>query len=427
MQFWTGSAAVLAVVAATGAFADPQPYGKTIKVKVDEDKPLMASDVDINYGGFVKMDALFTVYSDGDVPTTGGIRDYYSPNSIPVAGTPAAENSTNTFDFSAKETRFFFKIDAHVADTKLGGYVEMDFLTSPGAGTEAVTNAYNPGLRRAFITYNNFLFGQEWSTFQGMQSLPDSLDYIRWPSEGTVFSRQAQVRYTLPGVLGGDFQFALENSETVVRPKAGTVSGGTPVTATFVTGDSQLPDLVVRYNWKASFGELDLAVLARQLRADLAATGGDAPNNTANGTATGVGASLSGKLASFGKDDVRFMVTGGDGIGRYVALAAAPDAVVDANNGLDTIKVLSGFVSYRHPWTDRWRSNLMVGTFQANNDTALMGTGVVKTITSGRINVLYSPVEKLTFGAEFTHAIRKLESGEDGNMDRLQFSAMYAY
>jgi hypothetical protein len=146
-----------------------------------------------------------------------------------------------------------------------------------------------------------------------------------------------------------------------------------------------------------------------------------------SGTAGGYGLSVAGKLNSFGKDDVRFMVTGGDGLGRYVALAAAPDAVVDTTNELKTVKEVAGYVAYRHPWNERWRSNLMIGTLQVNNDTALMGTAVTQSISSGRINVLYSPVEKLTFGAEFTHATRKLENGEDGQMERLQFTAMYAY
>lgn len=418
-------AALLAASAASAA--DPQPYEKTIKVNADDPKPAPVSDVDIAYGGYVKLDAIASVYSDGDVATPGGIRDYYAPNSIPVAASSAAENATSTFDMHAKETRLFFKIDAHVPDNKLGGYVEMDFIANPGAGTEIVTNAYNPALRRAFITWNNFTFGQDWSTFQGTLASPDSLDFIRAPSEGTVFQRQPLIRYTLPAFLGGDWQFAFENPETYVRPRAGTVAGATPVTAAFATGDGQVPDFVTRYNWKASFGEIDGAVLVRQLRADLAATGGDAPNNVVSGTATGVGVSIAGKLNSFGNDDVRFMVTSGDGIGRYVALAAAPDAVVDANNELETIKETAGFVSYRHPWNERWRSNLMVSTLQIDNDETLMGTSVTQSIASGRINLMYTPVEKLTFGVEFTHAIRKLENGEDGDLNRLQLSAMYAY
>ena len=410
------------------AFAAPDPYPTTIKVNVPEDeKPLPVSAVDISYGGYVKLDALFSIYSDGDVATPGGIRDFYAPSSIPVAASTTAENATSTFDMHAKETRLFFKIDGHVTDTKLGAYLEMDFISNPGAGTEVVTNAYNPALRRAYITYNNFLFSQDWTLFQSLASLPDSVDFVRWPTDGTVFVRQPQIRYTLPDLLGGDLQFSLENSETLIKPRTGTVSGATPVTANFVTGDSNVPDLVVRYNWKPSFAEFNVSVLARQLRADLAATGGDAPNNSVSGKEVGAGVSIGGKIATFGKDDVRFQVTGGEGIGRYVALGAAADAVVDPDNELEPIAVMAGLVAYRRVWNERWRSNLMVAAFQADNDTALTGTGATSALSSARINLMYSPVDKLTFGAEYTHGIRELENGEDGTLDRVQLMTMYAY
>ena len=427
---WGRLAATLAAVfAVSSAFAaDPQPYERTIKVNVDEDeKPLPVTDVDITLGGFVKLDALFSVYSDGDVATPGGLRDFYAPSSIPVAGSSAAENATSMFDMHAKETRLFFKVDGRTSESKLGAYIEMDFISNPGAGTEVVTNAYNPALRRAYVTYDNFLLGQDWTLFQSMASLPDSVDFVRWPTDGTVFVRQPQIRYTLPGILGGDIAVSLENAETLIKPRTGTVSGATPVTANFVTGDAVLPDVVLRYNWKPSFGELNVSLIARELRADLAATGGDAPNNSVSGKELGTGISLGGKLASFGKDDVRFQVTGGEGIGRYVALGAAPDAVVDTSNELEPVALVAGLVAYRRVWNDRWRSNLMVATFQADNDTTLTGTGVTSALSSGRVNLMYAPVDKLTFGLEYTHGIRELENGEDGTLDRLQFTTMYAY
>ena len=428
---WGSRAVALAAFLAvpTAAFgADPQPYDKTIKVNVDEDeKPLPVRDVDIQLGGFVKLDALFSVYSDGDVATPGGIRDFYAPSSIPVAGSSAAENSTSMFDMHAKETRVFFKIDGHVTDTKLGAYLEMDFISNPGAGTEVTTNAYNPALRRAYVTYNRWLLGQDWTLFQSMASLPDSVDFVRWPTDGTVFVRQPQARHTWTGLLGGDVAVSLENSETLIKPRTGTVSGATPVTANFVTGDANLPDLVLRYNWKPSFGEFNVSLLARELRADFAATGGDAPNNAASGKEIGSGVSIGGKIASIGQDDVRFQVTGGEGIGRYVALGAAADAVVDTDGGLEPIAVVAGLVAYRRVWNERWRSNLMVATFQADNDTSLTGAGVTSALSSARVNLMYAPVDKLTFGLEFTHGIRELENGEDGTLDRLQFTTMYAY
>jgi hypothetical protein len=101
--------------------------------------------------------------------------------------------------------------------------------------------------------------------------------------------------------------------------------------------------------------------------------------------------------------------------------------VVDANNELETIRVVAGLVAYRRVWNERWRSNLMVATFRPDNDTALTGTGATSALSSARANVWYSPVDKLAFGLEVTHGIRELENGEDGTLDRAQFTTMYAY
>jgi hypothetical protein len=43
------------------------------------------------------------------------------------------------------------------------------------------------------------------------------------------------------------------------------------------------------------------------------------------------------------------------------------------------------------------------------------------------VNLLYSPRPPLTLGVEYMHAQRELEGGVDGTMDRLQFSARFAF
>ncbi|NNK33905.1 MAG: porin, partial [Xanthomonadales bacterium] len=43
------------------------------------------------------------------------------------------------------------------------------------------------------------------------------------------------------------------------------------------------------------------------------------------------------------------------------------------------------------------------------------------------VNLIYSPVPKMDFGFEFMYADREVESGADGDLTRLQFSAKYAF
>ena len=53
--------------------------------------------------------------------------------------------------------------------------------------------------------------------------------------------------------------------------------------------------------------------------------------------------------------------------------------------------------------------------------------GVTSEATSIHVNLIWSPVPKMDFGIEYMHANREVESGADGDLDRIQFSAKYAY
>ena len=143
-------------------------------------------------------------------------------------------------------------------------------------------------------------------------------------------------------------------------------------------------------------------------------------------TEMGYGVSVSGKLVLGPSNDIRFQANWGDGIGRYIGLGISADAVVDGND-IEPIGIAAGYVAYRHAWTGKLRTTVTASAFQADNDVVLTGDGVTKSVVSGSINLLYSPVSKITVGAEYRHAEREIESGADGSLDRLQFSAKYVF
>ena len=43
------------------------------------------------------------------------------------------------------------------------------------------------------------------------------------------------------------------------------------------------------------------------------------------------------------------------------------------------------------------------------------------------MNLIWNPITPLSFGGEYIYAEREVESGAEGNLDRLQFSAKYAF
>lgn len=59
---------------------------------------------------------------------------------------------------------------------------------------------------------------------------------------------------------------------------------------------------------------------------------------------------------------------------------------------------------------------------QIDNPVEFTGTNVEEETYSDHVNLLYSLVEPVTFGIEYIYAQRELESGADGNTDRVQFS-----
>jgi len=352
-------------------------------------------------GGYVKADLIYSDFGDGAV-TAGNIgRDFYIAGTVPVGG-----EGEKYFDMHAKESRVNVKT-THNLDNgdKMSTFVEVDFLAG-AQGNERISNSYAPRLRHAFFTYNKWLFGQTWMTFFNVGALPENLDFVG-PAESTIFGRQTMVRYT-----SGNWQFAVENPETTITPYGG---GGR-----IVADDNKVPDFVARYNMSGDWGGMTVAGIVRELRYQNNAL--DIKDST-----TGYGLSLSGKLKAGERDDFRWMASAGKGMGRYMGLNTANGAVLDMDGNLKAIKSWGAFGSYRHFWNQQWRSNLTLGYLAVDNDIDKTGTGVTKKASSVHANLIYSPLAKLDFGIEFMYAKRKVESGADGDLTRVQFSAKYAY
>jgi len=359
-------------------------------------------DHTVKFGGFVKVDAYASRYSGGDPANGDALREFHIPGSIPIGGT---DEDTAT-DFNARQTRFWLTTDGMVGGHKIGTRMEMDFQTLPGAGDQRTTSPANPALRRAFVTIDNWLIGQEWTNFQNTAVLPESADFIG-AAEGTVFARQVQVRYTR-----GPFSVSVENPETTVTP----FGGG----ARIVADDSTLPDFTARYAVSKPWGDFQIAGLLRQLKYQNPATNIDS-------TATGWGLSASTKIKVGTKDDLRLMVTGGEGIGRYVGLNFSNDAVLNGSGDLDAIGVVAGFAAYRHVWAPGWRSSLIWSAQKVDNDTGFTGLAANRSAQSLHANLIWSPVTAFDVGAELMFADREIETGASGDMTRLILFAKYGF
>lgn len=360
-----------------------------------------ADSPEFYWGGYVKADTIISDFSDGQVAGGSIGRDFFVPSTIPIGG----KGEGAVTDFHARQTRVNFGARHQVDENnKLGAFVEFDFLATAG-GNERVSNSYSPRLRHAFVTWNNWLIGQTWNTFMDVSTLPESVDFIG-PAGATSFGRQTQIRYT-----NGGFAVALENPETTITP----FGGG----ARIVTDDHQMPELAGRYTWKGDWGHVQLGGMLRQLSYEDAELGVDDDE-------IGWGVSLSGKFP-VGRDDIRWMLHHGEGMGRHIGLNFANAAVLTDNGALESIGTTGGFLAYRHWWSDRLRSTALLGYLDVDNPVQYTGAGVNRGNWSGQVNLLYSPVNAFSFGIEYLTAEREIESGETGRLDRVQFMGRYSF
>lgn len=355
-----------------------------------------------SFGGFVKSDFMYTDTDSGELADGSVGRLFYVPSTIPVGGDEADEGSAD-LDVHAQFSRMWFATNTELdSGDKLRSYFEFDLFGNAN-GNELSTNTYGLTIRHAFFGWNNWLAGQTWSNFQDVAALPDAIDFVG-PTEGTIFVRQAQLRYT-----SGPWSVSAENPETLL-----TNFGGAGRT---VSDDNNLPDFTVRYMHRADWGHFTVAGLLRQLKFETPA-GGDSTSAAA--------ISASGLVKVGEADDIRWMLNYG-ALGRYVGFGLNTDGALEENGDIDAIDGLTGYIAYRHVFDKQLRGNLFYSFASYDNPIAFTGTGVTESANSFHANLIWSPLPKVDLGVELIFGQRELESGVDGELRRLHFHAKYSF
>ncbi len=391
-----------AASAAAATTSPALPAGKQ-PIQLTSVTPGAAPGTTFKFGGFIKADFLATRTGDGQLADDATGRALYLPGQTPVHGAGGSGRASDVdYNAHAKFSRFNLGVD-HVTEggDKAGALVEMDFFGN-ALGNQSATNTYGVTLRHAYMYWNNWLAGQTWSNFMDAGALPEAVDFVG-PTDGVVFVRQTQVRYT-----NGGFSASLENPETTLVGAANSDRGS-------------LPDLTARYGWKGSWGTFGVAGLLRQLKVDNQASGADASKMAG-------GLTLGGKWVMGDSDSLHYQVTGGEGISRYIGLGITGDSAYDAiRDELDPTGVLAAYVGWRHAFSPKLRTNLIYARSDYDNNSALTGNLVTKSVQSIRGNVFYTPMPKVDIGAELMYGVREIEDGRKGDISRLQFTTKYSF
>lgn len=336
-------------------------------------------DTKVTLGGYIKSDISMT-----DNGVTGKANELYVRTPAPGSGANFATSSGDTtYDMTASESRFWIKTDTN----GLKAHIEGDFNNSVSATNEFVSNSHYLRLRHAYLASGAWLAGQTWSTFMDLSHLGELLDFAQHAS--TIFVRQNQVRYTMP-MGNNSLMLAIENSATLA-------SGGGS------TGAASRPDLVVRYNIKGDWGNASIGLLST-----------DQYNAATEQSDGGIAYSLTGKIKTVGKDDVRLQYNGG-ALGRYMGIATY--ASFDGTDSQDSSGISA---AYRHWWSDKTRSTIMVSTTEADDAGAELG---VKDADTLHLNFMWDVAPKTRLGVEYNKTDVTLSSGAETDVTRVQFSA----
>jgi len=394
------------------------------------------TDVSLRLYGFAELNWVHTFTGDSADIDYASFAPY-----IPLDGTPEAKRKNRDY-LTGRTSRLGLEAGTPTRFGVLQVKLEGDFNNEPRTGgtaqyagtrevyTQQATSSYGFRVRHAYGQFGGFLAGMTWSTFMDVDNFPETVDY-NGPI-GNTFIRQPVLRYTYGTMDKGSFIVALENSAAyVLDGRAGDDFG-------VATGQSlsRLPDLVLRWEKGFDWGSASLRAVTDEIRFD--------DGSGTHPSARGYGVGASALVKTRGNDWAVLAVTYGDGIGRYMNYIEG--AVYDP--GADEIRVeraIGVVAGYQWKARDDLRVNLVYGmTHEFDNAytkavKALSYTdgdgntfkmdggrfGVNRTVQSGHLGAIFTPVKSVDLGLEGVWGYRKTLAGEKGQDFRLNFSAKY--
>jgi len=288
--------------------------------------------------------------------------------SIPYNNTAAGQLSETRF--STQNSRLGLRVDSTVAgDTKALGVVETDFLGAGPTNQNVTSNSDALRMRLYFIDLMKgdweFLAGQDWSLMtpnrKGLSPVPSDIFFTQNVDtnyqNGLIWARQPQIRAVYHAAPEWTMGVSLENPDQytgsgVTLPagfNAASVDNGSNGTAT----PDIIPDVIAKLAYDTKLGDLpfhaEVAGLYSEFKINTLTTGANPVN--ANDTTAGGAGSFNMDLTVAPGFHLIENAFAGDGGGRYIANANAPDFIVRPANasGIDTISpvhsnsILGGF------------------------------------------------------------------------------------
>ena len=330
----------------------------------------------VNLYGFVRGDANYIIEGfDGDF------------NSVHTSKGEAQDKLRAT----GKTTRLGLDFSTPVESGKVGGKVEVDF-----AGTNDALR-----IRHAYLTYNDWLFGQTTSNFLSNHA-PEMIDFSTNIGGGT--ARVPQVRYS---------HKLAPATQLFVSAERGDSSG---------TGIKySLPNLTAKLT--QGFAEGKGSVSARALVENYKSTAAD-DNETGWGVAAGVNYQVSAPLKI--SADVSHVV--GNSNYLYGSNSAYVGNATNSNS-IEQNEFNAVQVGATYKFSPKLRSTLAYGAILADDDTdyAALNTTANEKVQQAWINFIYTPVAPIDLGVEYVNGKRDTFAGPSYKDNRVGLMAKYSF
>lgn len=391
--------------------------------KAPDGEGFMVGKTKVEINGYIKADAVYDFEDDHGVSL--GPSDAIGSKDSKGTDHPGDQD----LGASIKQTRLKLSTTTPTAIGDVGGYIEMDFFGN-GFGFDS---GPQPRIRRAYLTLGNWLIGRDWSTFSDF-NYGTTLNF--YGPQAQLFERQAQVRYSLPVDDNTTVDFSLEN------PGGGTILAGDSNSADFSgfqdqtidddTGfasggtENHAPDVVVRLKSANGPFSFQAAAIGRYLTADI--NDGDLQGD--EDSVFGYGLNLGGSYSM--PTGTTLMLSGvyGEGIGKYIyAPAAGADAYVTDDGDLEAIERYGFIGTISQELTETLTTNVVYGKGYSEDPDDFVGStqNLHDESSTIAVNLLYTPVDPLTFGIEYNRSDYERQSDEKAHAQNVQVSAIYNF
>lgn len=348
---------------------------------------LSKGGAEVNLYGYIRADASYQA--------KGASTMYNNISGVPLEHTAEEAQQKDRLHSTVNVTRFGLNFKTPSVAGEVSGKLEMDFFGG--------TTRDQFRIRHAYITLDQWLIGQTWSTFIAPEYYPETVDAGTFV--GSALLRSPMLRYSDNLSAKTSFAVAIED------PKYTATSDP--------DNEMRLPALVGRLNHKFDNGSL---LSGRTFMAE---------KKTSHDNEWAWGVGLGGKYQlspqTFLKADYYHV----KGDGRFL-LWANNSYVIDDKNNIQSNEFDTISAGITHQFNSQLRSTLGYGYMKAKDDNSfaeIQKTNITqnKELWQGWINAMYNPYKPITFGVEYVYGERETFDGRNGIDNRVNMMASYDF